>query len=570
MSRGSRRRRVSGVATIILALAIAILAFVVRFNALGGALGGFDNDEFFILTRADAILDGEQPLRDFEDAELRAVWPSLSYQIPAWAEQLWGRNLLVYARLVCAALALCAVIVFLAARAIAGGRVLPLLAALTTIASYAKPYNYPKPLTLGVAVGLLSWTIVRPTKIRIALLAAWTVIAALFRHDYAVYVGAAAIIVLVFAPLTTHGGADLAEARHGTRRRVRSAAGRSVPSAIGRVALYIAVAFAVALPSLMWLAYYKGIPEYLIDVLASIRGEGRRLVSWPAIDATHPFRTDSLIAFNYYVFWAVPIVAVLLLAPSLRRRRLDAHQVLGLALVSMTLIVDYFFLRGNLPARFGDAVVAVVLLVVWMAALASTGQGGIVARMGASVVLVAMIAAFFPINSIASELRTGGFTVGDVGGRFVAVSDLLRNQPPRVWSVKPRDGSMAVARYVAECTAPDDRVLVATLADEVPYFARRHFAAGQAAFYSNWLKSDANQRLALQRLARQSVPVALTHPDYHGEFEVNYPLVARYLAAHYHEIGLIEYESHSILRVFVETARRPVRTDPVLGYPCFR
>jgi len=93
---------------VVLALAIAMLAFLIRFNALGGSLGGFDNDEFFILTRADAILDGEQPLRDFSDGELRAAWPSLSYQVPAWTEQMWGRNLLVYAWLVCGALAVCA------------------------------------------------------------------------------------------------------------------------------------------------------------------------------------------------------------------------------------------------------------------------------------------------------------------------------------------------------------------------------------------------------------------------------------------------------------------------------
>ena len=129
---------------------------------------------------------------------------------------------------------------------------------------------------------------------------------------------------------------------------------------------------------------------------------------------------------------------------------------------------------------------------------------------------------------------------------------------------------MAVARYVAECTAPEDRVLVAPIADEIPYFARRHFAAGQAAFYSNLLKSDDSQRLALQRLARQRAPVMVTHPDYHGEFAVNYPLVAQYVADHYREVGVIDYGGQPLLRVFVETARQPVRTDPVLGYPCFR
>ena len=57
---------------VVAALLIAALAFLYRFNALGGALGGFDNDEFATLTRVDLVLAGQQPLRDFADGELRA------------------------------------------------------------------------------------------------------------------------------------------------------------------------------------------------------------------------------------------------------------------------------------------------------------------------------------------------------------------------------------------------------------------------------------------------------------------------------------------------------------------
>jgi hypothetical protein len=554
VGRGGGGRRI---AAVVVALAIAALAFVIRFNALGGSLGGFDNDEFFILTRADAILDGEQPLRDFSDGELRAAWPSLSYQIPAWTEQVWGRSLLVYACLVCAGLAFCAAMVFLLARGIAGGGVVPIAAALAVIASYAKPYNYPKLLTLGIAIALVRWTIALPTSIRIALLAAWTVVAALFRQDYGVYVAVAASMALVCA-----GGPDPADVG---RRRVRSA--------IGRLGVYIGLGLLFALPSAIWIAYYKGIPHYIMDILASVRGEGRRLVSWPVIDTAQPFVNDSLIAFLYYVFWAVPVVAIVFLVVSSARRSWDHHAALGLAMILMALLVNYFFLRGNLPARFGDAIVPVVLLVAWMAGLWSPAQRGrrLAVQAAASALLVLMIAAFFPINSIASELRTDGFTsVSGVTGRFAEVRGLLRDLPPLSWTVRPRDGSMAIARYLAECTAADDRVLVAINADEIPYFARRRFAGGQGSFYSNLLKSDDDQRLVVQRLARQSVPVVVSHPDYHNEFAVNYPLVAQHIAAHYRDVGIIDYDEKPVLRVFVESARAPVRVDPVLGYPCFQ
>lgn len=558
-------RRGGRIATVVVAVAVATLAFVIRFNALGGSLGGFDNDEFFILTRADAILDGEQPLRDFSDGELRAAWPSLSYQIPAWTEQVWGRTLLVYAWLVCGALALCATMVFVVARGMTGGWVVPLAAALAVIASYAKPYNYPKLLALCIAIALLRRTIAQPTTTRIALLAAWTVVAALFRQDYGVYVAVAAIPALVLVPrigppkggrhTSEPGGADL----------VRSAA--------LRVGLYIGLGLLFALPSAIWIAYYKGIPHYITDILASVRGEGRRLVSWPVVATAQPLATDSLIAALYYVFWAVPIVAIVFLIVSALRRSWDHHAALGVATILMALLVNYFFLRGNLPARFGDAIVPVVLLVAWMAGLWSQARGGsrFVARAAASALLVLMIAAFFPINSIASELRTDGFnSVSGIAGRFAEVSLMLRDQPPVTWTVKPRDGSMAIARYLAECTAPDDRVLVAINADEIPYFATRRFAGGQGSFYSNLLKSDDDQRLVLQRLAGQSVPVVVSHPNYHDEFAVNYPLVAQYIAAGYRDVGVIDYDEKPVLRVFVESARTPIRVDPVLGYPCFQ
>jgi hypothetical protein len=85
---------------------------VFRFNMLGGTLGGFDNDEFAHLLRADAMLRGEQPLRDFADAELRGAWPSLSYAVPAWAQRVWGRSLLAEAYLTAGALALSYAVLF--------------------------------------------------------------------------------------------------------------------------------------------------------------------------------------------------------------------------------------------------------------------------------------------------------------------------------------------------------------------------------------------------------------------------------------------------------------------------
>ena len=94
---------------------VGILSFIFRFNTLGGALGGFDNDHFIYLTRTDMLLWGEQPLRDFVDAELRGAWPAMSYLASAWAQQIGGRTLLPEAYLCAGALAVATGLVFLLA-----------------------------------------------------------------------------------------------------------------------------------------------------------------------------------------------------------------------------------------------------------------------------------------------------------------------------------------------------------------------------------------------------------------------------------------------------------------------
>ena len=97
----------------LIATAIVMAAFVYQFNTPEGSLGGFTNDHFAHLMRTEMLLRGEQPLRDFADAELRGAWPALSYAVPAWAQQIGGRTLLSEAYLTLGALAIAHAIVFL-------------------------------------------------------------------------------------------------------------------------------------------------------------------------------------------------------------------------------------------------------------------------------------------------------------------------------------------------------------------------------------------------------------------------------------------------------------------------
>jgi len=542
---------------VLIALLLASFAFLYRFNALGGALGGFDNDEFQMLTRVDLVLAGEQPLRDFADGEMRGVWPSLSYEVPAFTQRIWGRNLLVQAYLTLSVLSLCAGIVFVFARQLSRSWVCALLAALVVIVSGAKAYNYTKVLTLTVALAALYGYVRAPTVARLCVLAAWTVVAALFRHDYAVYVGVAVLVAIV------------------------AIEPRPWRVPLRRVATYAALCLLFSLPSMLWVILHGGILGYVDVVLRSISSEGRRLSRWPIVDLASPFSESSLVAFNYYAYWALPLIAAGVLIWRLARGRgaiegesREATQVtFGLALVTMALVVNVFFLRANLQARFGDGSVPIALVGAWIAGAASRSTSWMsrgVARAVPIVLLALMFAAFFKANSLAHELETGGLSVSleQTSLRFHEVVQTLRALPST--NATQTQGPLAVSRYLHECTAPDDRVVMGLYADEIPYFASRRIAAGQGYFALGFLRSEADQRLALERLSRQSAPVVVTAFDYDREIASNYPLIARHISSHYKEVGVVTAGGQPYVRVFVDIMRPPLGTDPVSGFPCFR
>ena len=156
--------------------------FLYRFNTLGGAFGGFDNDHFLHFVYAKQVQAGEQPLRDFLDAGLQGAWPSLTYELSAAAQTYLGNNLRSEAWLTVGGVALGAAIAF-----IAGSMIAPwpwaLATALLSALISPKLYSYPKVLVTAVASLLIVSAARLPVWPRVALKSAWTAVAFLFRHD---------------------------------------------------------------------------------------------------------------------------------------------------------------------------------------------------------------------------------------------------------------------------------------------------------------------------------------------------------------------------------------------------
>ena len=540
-------------AALLVATVIAVVAFVFRFNNLGGTLGGFDNDHFVHLLRADMLLNGEQPLRDFAEAELRGAWPSLGYAMSVWAQQVWGPTLLAEGYLTVGTLALAAAGAFLLSLHLSQRWLVSLLAAACVIVSEPKLYNYEKVLVLFVGALLVRLWIVRPSHLRLAALSAWTSIAILFRHDFGVYVAVAAA-----AALLARGPASIA------------ARGR-------RVAAYAAISLLFLLPSIVWIQTYAGITTYAQRTLETVQMESARTrLVRPAFEPGAGLSVPNLIAATYYAFWMIPAAALGVLVWLRRRNVLEPDAMAtGLALLVCAVAVNMFFLRGNLLARFGDAIVPVALLAAWTAGQVRLRQGYGPAMLWVlpRAAMLVMLPAMFVGGEVQAELHAAGMSQSweATGKQFQRAHAGLSQLPPDAWTDALSQGTLVAARYLAECTGPDDRVLLATYAPQVPVFARRRFAAGQGTFGLAFYESEAQQREAVARLQQQSVPVVLgSYEEFEGEFVADYRHVSRFVADRYDEAGVLYAEGRPLYRVFVARDREPRRVHPQLGLPCFK
>ena len=549
------RRRLA--IAVVAAAAIGACAFLYRFNALGGTLGGFDNDHFIYLIRTDMLLGGGQPLRDFVDAELRGAWPALSYAVSAWAQKVGGYTLLPEAYLTVGALAVANAIVFLLALDVSKRWSVALLAATVTIATTPKLYNYPKVLMLALGVWALRAALLAPSVWRLGAAALVTACATLFRHDLGVYLGAATVAALV--------------ARDAGRW---STAARSVGTYTGLTA-------ACLLPSALWIQIYEGIPSYLRNALASVAVETARTeLRLPQFNLAAPFAGDGLALMTYYAFWAVLFAAAATLiariAASSGSRLTPNERATAIGLLAMAVLGNMFFLRANLAERFADAVVPVVLLGAWTVGAASAWTSMTVRRSVTLVPVVLLLYVFgaaYMFSDVARDLDTSGLSdsLEKTTRRYHAVHDELSRLPPVAWSDRDAVGTLRVARYVAECTSPSDHVLVVGPIHEILVFARRRFAAGQAMFKLSLYTSEGDQRRALERLKDQSVPVVVADArEFEEGFESDYPLLAQHLAEQYGEAKTIVIDDEPRFRVLVESNRHPRRMDPHLGLPCFR
>jgi hypothetical protein len=551
-------RHPSRVWTIILGVVVVVFVGFHRFNTLGGALGGFDDDHFVPFAYAKQVQAGDQPLRDFTGLGLQGAWPSLTFDLSAAAQALLGDNLRSEALLAVTGLAAAALLTLIAGSYVAP---LPVAFAATVLGTLlaTRLYNYPKVLVLAAAVVLIARHARQPGWRSVVALGALTAAAFLFRHDYAVYVasGVAAIVIV------TAG---------------------SIGTTVRHLVVYAAVTAVLLIPSTVFVQMHGGLLAYIRDSRVAAEQEARRTERIDLGFVSHSENGQRLGALTflseeqnavqwlYYVHFGVPIAVLGIVWWRRDTLTADVRHALT-AWAVMALVVAPLFLRGNTGARFGDMVPLTAALAAGVCAIEFRRHGSALLQASRVVIMVVIIGAsmqsVWAVGNVMHELDVSGWlyspqaVVSQAARRWTELGAL----PNAYWQGTPDSPSIAAVQYLHACTRSLDRVLVISYQPELLPLADRRFAAGRASLIPGLLTDDDHQRQMVDTWNGQSVPIVLVEPAEEHVHEI--PIVYKHLIERYVDRGPMPVNGGLALHIYADRTRTPTGVYGPQSWPCF-
>jgi hypothetical protein len=344
--------------------------------------------------------------------------------------------------------------------------------------------------------------------------------------------------------------------------------------------LYGALVTVLVAGPLYSIQHYVGLRTYVESNWAISQSERARTnLPWPKLTpaaSVGEFIADekNAAAWLYYICLSIPSLAVVALFWSPVPRELDARQrrAIVISLAVLAFMLNRYLLRGNLGARIGDLGAPVAILAAWLATTFREAPVPmrVFGRTVTALVLVSAAVAISTIGSVWHELDTTGFrdSIKKTVKRVSAVSAQLGALPPPAGRVG--DEGPTVADYIHACTSPSQRVLVVADAPEILAMAARSFAAGQLTFRPGFYALEHDQRLMLERLRTQDVPVVVTDREqtYLVNFASQFTLIHEFITKHYELAGELPALAGDPVRVFVRRGRAVTSHYGSTAFPC--
>ena len=493
------------------ALPIGLLAFAFRFLTLTS----IENDHFVMLARAQQVLFGDWPIRNFEDPG-----QPLFYLLTSALAAVFGHVLATNVVLCITLQAIAASCTYLLARRASNSAAVGVAAAILVIVSSPRLYNTTKVIVPVVAM-LLQWRYAdAPRRGGLLVLAAWTAIAFLLRHDYVVYLVGSTFVLLAVL--------------HRSRLR----------EAVREAAIYGITALLLVSPWLMYVQWNEGLFEYIAAALRFVQAEGRRTVA----GGPQPL---------YYVILLVPLSGVALAIWLRLRSQPVVRQAQVASLSILVLMMDAVFLRDVLIARLPDVIAPTAVLA---SALIGQMVSGRILRIGALLtVAVAVVLVALSMATAGYRIPTPAAVVRQVG----RVSDRLLQASAEI---QPSPRYPLLVSYLSRCTLPVERVLVSGFAPQIPFLAHRPFAAGLPSWIPGYYETPADMSRARARLDREHV-AAVVFLEGADVFEESWPD----LAAWFHEHRFQPHDAARLgerITVWLAPSSVASHTDIESGLPC--
>ncbi len=574
-------RRWQALGLVAVGLALFAWSYVYRYNDPEGTLAGLTDDHYFYLVRGWQMLLGELPDRDFVDPGA-----PLTFAVQALVQVVLGRGAWSEMAFTVGALSLASTLTFVAARMVTGSTVMALLAALIQITLHPRYYNYPKVLVYAAAIPLIWRFIDRPTAGRRLALAAATAVALLLRHDHGAFVGFASFVAIALLP------------------------DQSVRARLRQAAFYTLAVVLLLSPYLVFLQMHGGVVTHVVTAQSWAQRDRARaplvlpyFASEPRPEDDPPIEdpdwwqdgvfTQAIRNYEPWLFWlavALPFLTAGLLPLSANGFRADwphaRRKMLVLAALGAVLVAG--FLRGRLSSRFGDVSVTVALSCAFMLRACWTmARDGVVTRREGPVrvpmagrAVAALLAVvvlggtwFITFPSVWNRLDLDAMTERPLGwyDRFNTITSRIQTWPLETWARRDDPGAVQLAFYLRDCTAPDARVFVSLYLPQVPALAQRPFAGGHGDLRPSFFTSVADQKLAIERLETQHVPVAVMPggKDYEG-FRKDFPRIDAYLATRYRIVGDFDIGLDEPVRLLAHRGVVQTGEYPLHQWPCFR
>jgi hypothetical protein len=241
-------------------------------------------------------------------------------------------------------------------------------------------------------------------------------------------------------------------------------------------------------------------------------------------------------------------------------------------LAAVAVLVDVSFVRDPLNTRLADAIVPAVTLGSWLMLRAFTAERSRALAVSLALAFTGLFgASVLAVGATWDEIDRAGLLgrTREIPQRFVERAADLRSRFTDYQLPTPAARRLVpFFQYVDRCTDPRDRLLIGGFLVEVPFYARRLFAAGQE-YFGAYFGSAANQRFAFDHLRRQSVPFVILPSDGRAEFENRFPDVAGYVRARYERLADVAVDEELTIHILVDREKPASGRDPATGWPCF-